>query len=51
MKDIFTLCFAGIFVVLGFILILLGVASPTYGGLHFFLLGVASIVLSFRIGD
>ena len=51
MKDIISLCFAAAFVMLGFIFLLLGIASPTYGGLHYFILSVASIALSFRIGD
>jgi hypothetical protein len=49
MKDLITLCFAAIFALLGLILFFIGVAEPSYTGVLPFILGIASVIISFRI--
>jgi hypothetical protein len=49
MKELISLCFAAIFALLGVVLFFIGVAEPTYTGVLPFILGVASVIISFRI--
>ncbi len=49
MHDLISLCLAAIFALLGFILILVGVSSYGLFGVLPFILGLASVIISFRI--